>query len=161
MSTEVAPNPERAEKAPEGPPVPSAARARGLTLWAIVAVAMSPFSIPTGGVSVVVALGLIAVALVMRFRGFNATRPLVAGVVAVCGNMISAGACSYLFLRPAEVSGHEATRQDRVEDRFDRAFDRATEVTPQGDGSKDDTGASKGGAEVKGDADSPTTRQEP
>jgi hypothetical protein len=132
-------------------------RARGLTLWAIIAIALSPFSIPTSGFSFVVALGLVGVALLMRFRGFNATRPLIAGIVAVSGNLVSAGACSYLFLRTAEVTGREAVRQDRVEDRFDEAFDDA-EDAPQ---PNEDSSAPQGGAEVPLDANSPSTRQEP
>jgi hypothetical protein len=141
------------------PAAPSSAgkahpRARGLLVWSVVALAMSPFSIPTFGVGAALAVGLIVVAGILQSRGFDARRPLAAGIVALSLNAVSAGACSWLVLRTAEVTGREAVRQDKVEDRFDKAFDNAT-APPE------DTNTSGGDAGVPVDAHSPTKPQEP
>ena len=129
-------------------------RARGLLVWSVVALAMSPFSIPTFGVGAALAIGLIVVAAVLQSRGFDARRPLAAGIVALSLNAVSAGACSWLVLRTAEVTGREAVRQDKVEDRFDKAFDNATAPL-------EDTNTSGGDAGAPVDAHSPTKPQEP
>jgi hypothetical protein len=100
-------------------------RARGLTLWAIVAVALSPFSLATFGAGFFLGGGLIAVSLILERRGLRARGPLVAGIVAVASSLAFAGACGWLVFRTAEVTGRDEARQDRVERRFDRAFDAA------------------------------------
>jgi hypothetical protein len=112
--------------APEEAVRRSRRRARGLTLWAICAVGLSPFAVPTMGAGLFLGVGLIVVALVLERRGLRARGPLVAGIVAVVSSLGFAGACGMLVLRTAAVSGREEARQDRVERRFDRAFDAAT-----------------------------------
>lgn len=113
--------------APEGERRPlDRRRARGLTLWSALVLLMSPFSIPTFGMSGVLAVALVIVSALLQWRGFDARRPLAAGIVAVCLNVLSAGACSWLVLRTAEVTGIEAIRQEGVEQDFDRVFDEAT-----------------------------------
>jgi hypothetical protein len=99
--------------------------AKGLTLWAILAVALAPFSVATFGAGFVLGGGLIVVSLLLERRGFRARGPLVAGVVAVVLSAVSATAFSWFVLRPAEVTGREEVRQGRVERGFDRAFEEA------------------------------------
>ncbi len=103
-------------------------RARGLTLWSVLALFLSPFPIPTLGMSAVIAAGLVVVALVLRWRGFDARRPLAVGIIALVLNAVSAGACSWLVLRTAEVGGSEAARQETIERDFDRVFEDATKA---------------------------------
>jgi hypothetical protein len=100
-------------------------RARGLTLWAVVAVVLSPFSLATFGAGLFLGVGLIVASLLLERRGARARGPLIAGIVAVASSLISAGACGWLVFRTAEVSGREEARQERVERRFDRAFEAA------------------------------------
>ncbi len=128
--------------------------ARGLLAWSIVAVLLSPFSIPTFGIGVGLAIGLIVVAAVFQKRGFDARGHLAAGIVSLCIGLASAGACGWLFLRPAEVTGREAVRQERVENRFDRFFDRATDAPPDDGMPTTDGGSKAGDAGVAVDADS-------
>ncbi|MBM4282485.1 MAG: cytochrome d ubiquinol oxidase subunit II [Deltaproteobacteria bacterium] len=111
-------------------------RARGLTLWAVVAMALSPFSVPTFGAGALLGMALIVVALLLERRGIRARGPLVAGIVAVASSLAFAGACGFLVLRTAEVTGREEARQDRVERRFDRAFDAAGRAPPSGTGQR-------------------------
>jgi hypothetical protein len=138
-------------------------RARGLTLWAIIAVALSPFSVATFGAGLVLGVGLIVVSLVLERRGLRARGPLAAGIAAVASSLLFAGACGWLVLRTAEVTGREEARQDRVERKFDRAFDaaggapasssastssaaRETEHPRSGDDASADAGAESPGA---------------
>ena len=126
--------------------------ARGLLAWSIVAILLSPFAIPTFGIGVALAIGLIVVAAIFQKRGFDARGHLAAGIVALSLGLVSAGACGWLFLRPAEVTGREAVRQDRVESRFDRFFNNATEAPAD---TTTDGGTKAGDAGVAVDADSP------
>jgi len=126
--------------------------ARGLLAWSIVAIVLSPFSIPTFGVGLALGVGLIIVAAIFQRRGFDARGHLAAGIVAVTLGVVSAGACGWLFLRPAEVTGKEATRQNRVEAKFDRFFNNATEAPPD---TATDGGVNAGDAGVGADAHSP------
>ena len=128
--------------------------ARGLLAWSIVALVLSPFSIPTFGIGLALGIGLIVVAAIFQKRGFDARGHLAAGIVAVTLGVASAGACGWLFLRPAEVTGSEAVRQNRVEARFDRFFDNATDA-PAGTGA--DAGVNARDAGVSAVADSPPT----
>ncbi len=132
--------------------------ARGLLAWSIVALVLSPFSIPTFGIGLALGVGLIVVAAVFQKRGFDARGHLAAGIVAVALGVASAGACGWLFLRPAEVTGKEAVRQNRVEARFDRFFDNASDAPPETDA---DGGMKTGDAGVAVDADSPPTTPQP
>jgi hypothetical protein len=134
-------------------------RARGLTLWSVLVLLMSPFSIPTFGMSGVLAVALVIVAGLLQWRGFDARRPMAAGIVAICLNGLSAGACSWLVLRTAEVTGIEAIRQEGVEQDFDRVFDEATKPPSRGTAVRDDatTGGDAGPAV---DADSAAHREE-
>jgi hypothetical protein len=147
--------------APTGEVVPlDRRRARGLTLWSVLVLVMSPFSIPTFGMSGVLAVALVIVAGLLQWRGLDARRPMAAGIVAVCLNALSAGACSWLVLRTAEVTGIEAIRQEGVEQDFDRAFDEATKPpSREGTAVRDDamTGGDAGPAV---DADSTAHREE-
>lgn len=131
-------------------------RARGLTLWSVMALLLSPFSIPTFGVSGALAAGLVIVASLLQWRGLDARRPLAAGIIALCLNGLSAGACSWLVLRTAEVTGFEAVRQEAVEDRFDQVFKDATRAPTGGPaGVTVDGGVTGGDAGPVVDADSP------
>ncbi|HEY1100878.1 MAG TPA: hypothetical protein VGF99_18205 [Myxococcota bacterium] len=122
------------------------------------ALVLSPFSIPTFGVGLALGIGLIVVAAVMQHRGFSARGPLAAGIIAVTIGLASAGACGWLVLRPAEVKGREAVRQERVENRFDRFFSNATDAPPDATSATVDGGVPAGDAGVPVDADSaPTT----
>ena len=106
-------------------------RARGLTLLSIVAVGLSPFSVPTFGVGTALGVVLIGTAIILERRGYRARGPLAAGVIAVVVGATSAGACGWFFLRTAEVTGKEEIRQDRVEDRFDKAFETSERAPSQ------------------------------
>jgi len=122
---------------------------------------MSPFSIPTFGMSGVLAVALIIVAGLLRWQGFDARRPMAAGIVAVCLNALSAGACSWLVLRTAEVTGIEAIRQEGVEQDFDRVFDEATKPPSRTTGTAVRDDATTGGdAGPAVDADSAAHREE-
>lgn len=103
----------------------STPRARGLTLLSIVALLLSPFSIPTFGTGMGLGVILIGIAIILERRGYRARGPLAAGVVSVVVGATSAGACGWFVLRTAEVTGREEVRQDRVEDRFDKAFEKS------------------------------------
>ena len=135
-------------------------RARGLTLWSVLVLVMSPFSIPTFGMSGVLAVALIVVAGLLQWQGFDARRPMAAGVVAVCLNAVSAGACSWLVLRTAEVTGREAIRQQGVEQDFDRVFDEATRPPSRSGTTVRDEVTVGGDAGPAVDADSPAHREE-
>lgn len=137
-------------------------RARGLTLWSIIVIVMSPFSIPTFGMSGVLAAALVIVAALLHWRGLDARRPLAAGIVALCLNGLSAGACSWLVLRTAEVTGVEAVRQEVVEDRFDEVFKEATRP-PTREGTRADVSGGDAGPAVDADsaAPPPTAPEEP
>jgi len=111
----------------------SGQRARGLTLWSVAAILTSPAAIVTSGVSLAFAAGLVVVAAIMQVRGFDARRPLAAGIVSLVIGAAVSGALQRYVVRPVEVKGHEAAHQGQVEQRFDHAFDRATEA-PQGPG---------------------------
>lgn len=128
-------------------------RARGLAAWSVVALLLSPFAINTFGIGAALAIGLVVVSAVLQARGFDARRPMAAGIAALAINASSAGACGWLVLRTAEVTGREAVRQNNVELRFDRAFDSAT-APPE------DTITSAGDAGVTVDADSTSQPQE-
>ena len=132
--------------------------ARGLLAWSIIALVLSPFSIPTFGIGLALGIGLIVVAAVFQRRGFDARGHLAAGIVAVTMGFASAGACGWLFLRPAAVTGTEAVRQNRVEARFDRFFDTATDA-PADTGA--DAGVNARDAGVDAVADSPATATTP
>jgi hypothetical protein len=121
-------------------PGPSAARrlSRWLTLWSIVAVALSPFALPTFGAGFLLGAGLIVAAVLLERRGIRARGALAAGIVAVGLSLASAGACGFLFLRTAEVTGSEERRQERVEQRFDQAFDAARSAPGAGSDVGDD-----------------------
>lgn len=108
----------------------TAPRARGLTLLSIVALGLSPFSVPTFGAGTALGVVLIGIAIILERRGYRARGPLAAGVVSVVVGATSAGACGWFVLRTAEVTGKEEIRQDRVEDRFDQAFENS-ERAPQ------------------------------
>ena len=139
-----------------GPPSSERAqhpRARGLAAWSVVALLLSPFAINTFGIGAALAIGLVVVSAVLQARGFDARRPMAAGIAALAINASSAGACGWLVLRTAEVTGREAVRQNNVELRFDRAFDSAT-APPE------DTITSAGDAGVTVDADSTSQPQE-
>jgi hypothetical protein len=116
-------------------------RARGLTLWAILALALSPFSLATFGAGFFLGAGLVVVSVVLQRRGYRVRGPLAAGLVAVASSLGFAGACGWLFLRTAEVTGREEARQDRVERRFDRAFEAAAEAPPPVSASSTPAGA--------------------
>ncbi len=131
-------------------------RARGLTLWSLIALVLSPFSIPTLGMSAVIAAGLVVVALVLRWQGFDARRPLAVGIVALALNAVSAGACSWLVLRTAEVGGGEATRHDSIEHDFDRVFEDATKPPSRPETTSRDASATVDDADPAADADSPS-----
>lgn len=141
-------------------------RARGLTLWAFIALVLSPFSVPTFGAGFILGGLLIVVCVILWRRGLDARRPLAAGIVAVSISVVSAGACGVLFLRPAEVVGGEARRQGRIERRFDRAFDAAADAPEAGaasesdidGGNPPDVGGSGDDADTLLDADSPDRR---
>jgi hypothetical protein len=140
-----------------GPPSSERAqhsRARGLAAWSVVALLLSPFAISTFGIGAALAIGLVVVSAVLQARGFDARRPMAAGIVALVINLSSAGACGWLVLRTAEVTGREAVRQNTVERRFDRAFDNAT-APPE------NTSTSTGDAGIPVDADSTSQPQEP
>ncbi len=135
-------------------------RARGLTLWSVIALVLSPFSIPTLGMSAVIAAGLVVVSLVLRWRGFDARRPCVAGIVALVLNAVSAGACSWLVLRTAEVGGSEAARQETIERDFDRVFEDATKPPARDGLPVRDDGTAQDDAGPSIDADSSSRGEE-
>ncbi len=135
-------------------------RARGLTLWSLLALVLSPFSIPTLGMSAVIAAGLIVVALVLRWQGFDARRPLAVGIVALALNALSAGACSWLVLRTAEVGGGEATRHKTINQDFDRVFEDATKPPARGGTPARDDGTAQDDAGPSIDADSSSQGEE-
>jgi hypothetical protein len=125
-------------------------RARGLTLWAIVAVVVSPFSLPSFGAGFLLGAGLVVVSVLLERRGVRARGPLIAGIVAMVSSLAFAGACGFLFLRTAEVTGREEAHQDRVERRFDRAFDAAGDAplrTDAGHRDGEDDGVPEVGAD--------------
>ncbi|MDP2341736.1 MAG: hypothetical protein Q8O67_12325 [Deltaproteobacteria bacterium] len=129
-------------------------RARGLTLISILALVLSPFPIPTFGVGIALGVFLIVACIVLTRRGYRARAPLAAGVVAVVVGAASAGACGWFVLRTVEVTGGEEVRQDRVEDRFERAFEDSERAPNNAKESVRDAG-------VAPDAQSPATREEP
>lgn len=135
-------------------------RARGLTVWSVLALVMSPFSVPTFGMSGVLAVALVIVAGLLQWQGLDARRPLAAGVVAICLNALSAGACSWLVLRTAEVTGIEAIRQQGVEQDFDRVFDDATKPPARPGTTVRDDATTGGDAGPAVDADSNAHREE-
>ncbi len=131
-------------------------RARGLTLWSLLALFLSPFSIPTLGMSAVIAAGLVVVALVLRWQGFDARRPLAVGIVALALNALSAGACAWLVLRTAEVGGGEATRHETIDQDFDRVFEDATKPPSRTETSGRDAPATVDDADPAADAHFPS-----
>lgn len=105
-----------------GPSILSRPRARGLTLLSVTAMGLAPFSIPTFGVGIALGVFLIITSFLLTRQGYRARGPLLAGIISVGLGCASAGACAWFVLRTAEVTGTEEAHQDRVEDRFDRAF---------------------------------------
>jgi hypothetical protein len=105
-------------------------RARHLTLLAFAAIALSFVSMPSYGVGPALAVILLIVCAIQRSRGYDVKRPMIAGVSALAISAISAGSCWWFFLRPAEVSGREERRQDRVEQRFEDAFEKKEAAPP-------------------------------
>lgn len=132
-------------------------RARGLTLLSILAVALSPFSIPTFGVGAALGVFLIIAGALLERRKLRARGPIAAGIVALVLSAVSAGACGWFVLRPAEVKGREERRQDRVEDRFDEAFKNSDRPPTRDGGDQHGFGVDAGG---RVDADSATPRVE-
>ncbi len=133
-------------------------KARGLTLLSILAVLLSPFSIPTFGLGIALGVVLIIASVVLRRQGYRAGGPLAAGVIAVVVGATSAGACGWFVLRTAEVTGKEELRQDRVGDRFEEAFENS-ERGPSSDGGVQLRDRRDGGAAL--DADSPVPAPPP
>jgi hypothetical protein len=136
-------------------------RARGLTLISFLALVLSPFPIPTFGVGIALGVFLIVVCAVLMKRGYRARAPLAAGIVAVVVGAASAGACGWFVLRTVEVTGGEEVRQDRVEDRFERAFEDSVRAPNKSNetGIKQDSATTRDGGAAP-DAQSPPRADE-
>jgi hypothetical protein len=133
---------------------PSRRVVRGLWAASALALALAPFSVPTFGAGIALGVGLIVVGVVFQRRGFAARRYIAVGVIAVVLGVASAGACGWFVLRPAEVTGGEERRQDRVEARFNSAFDNAANAP----GAEADVGHTTDDAGPAVDADSPARK---
>jgi hypothetical protein len=119
-----APPPEPGDKPLERKP------ARHLTLLAFAAITLSFVAVPGYGAGPILGVILLAISLVLRRRGYDVRRPIAAAISAFVISALSAGACQLFFLRPAEVSGADERRQDRVEERFERAFETSEAPPP-------------------------------
>lgn len=125
---------------PDPPPEPSGSSsaprrlerkpARHLGLLGFAAIALSLVSVPSWGAGPLLATVLLAISLVLRRRGYDVRRPIAVAVTAYVISAISAAACQQLFLRPAEVSGKDERRQEKVEERFERAFEMSEAPPP-------------------------------
>lgn len=112
------------------PPGGGRAPPPGLRALAFAAIALSFVAVPGWGAGPALAIVLLAIALVLRRRGYQVRRALIAAALALVISAISAGSCVWFFLRPAEVSGRDEIRHGRADARFDDAFDRTAAPPP-------------------------------
>ena len=122
-----------AASSPQTPSVPVTTRLphrRLLGLLCACALVTAFFAVPTFFLSVPLSVALLVVGWQERRHGLPWALHVIFGLVSLLVTGLSAGACEYLVLREAEVKGSEALHQDRVEERFDDAFDTATAPPP-------------------------------
>jgi hypothetical protein len=110
---------------------PSKRRVFPVFLVSGIALLSAPFAPLLWGLPLVPCGVLLAVA-VWRFQSRERPSPRIPLAVSIVGLLLCAGSssmCGYL-LTPKEVSGTDAVRQDKTEDAFDVAFDKATAAPP-------------------------------
>jgi hypothetical protein len=125
---------------------------RNLTLLGFVSIVLSLVPVWTYGIGAILGVVQLVLAVVLHRRGYQVRAVRITGVVCLLLSALSGGACWWFVLRPAEATGAEATHQEHVEQRFDKAFDQATEAPPPRRSSHEATTARDGGTGFGDDA---------